>query len=116
MTRSSIGQIESGLSDDARTTWLKALVRARARTVLTSGGVQPVMDGGGGKHSIFAKAFLEVLWDNDGALEAQRLYREVAARVVYLAASFKVEQRPEYAPLKFAGHESGDFIFVPAGS
>lgn len=116
MTRSSIGQIEPGLSDDARTSWLKALVKARARTVLTSGGVQPVMDGGGGKHSIFAKAFLEVLWDNDGALEAQRLYREVAARVVYLASSFKVEQRPEYAPLKFAGHESGDFIFVPAGS
>lgn len=116
MTRSSIGQIESGMSDDARTSWLKALVKARARTVLTSGGVQPVMDGGGGKHSIFAKAFLEVLWNNDGTLEAQRLYREVAARVVYLASSFKVEQRPEYAPLKFAGHESGDFIFVPAGS
>jgi hypothetical protein len=25
------------------------------------------------------------------------------------------EQRPEYAPMRFAGHESGDFIFVPRG-
>ncbi len=116
MTRSSIGQLEAGLTDDARESWLKALVKARARTVLTSGGVQPVMDGGGGKHSVFAKSFLEVLWANEGVLEAQRLYREVAARVVFVAARFKVEQRPEYAPMKFAGHESGDFIFVPSGS
>ena len=116
MTRSSIGNLDAGLSDDERATWLKALVKARARTALTSGGVQPVMDGGGGEHSVFAKAFLDVLWENEGALEAQRLYREVAARVVYAAERFQVDQRPEYAPLKFAGHESGDFIFVPSGT
>ncbi len=116
MTRSSIGNIDPGMSDEERATWLKALVKARARTALTSGGVQPVMDGGGGEHSVFAKAFLDVLWENDGALETQRLYREVAARVVFVAQRFKVDQRPEYAPLRFAGHESGDFIFVPSGS
>lgn len=116
MTRSSIGNLEPGLTEDTRATWLKALVKARARTALTSGGVQPVMDGGGGEHSVFAKAFLDVLWENDGALETQRLYREVAARVVFVAERFKVDQRPEYAPLKFAGHESGDFIFVPSGT
>lgn len=116
MTRSSIGQIESGLSDEARGKWLKALVQARARTVLTSGGVQPVLDGGGGKHSVFAKALVQVLQQNEEVLEAQRLYREVAARVLDAASRYKFEQQPEYAPLKFAGHESGDFIFVPGGS
>lgn len=116
MTRSSIAQLEPGLTDQAHVKLLKALSQARARTVLTSGGVQPVMDGGGGKHSVFARAFLEVLQDNDGVLEAQRLYREVAARVLVLAERFRVEQKPEYAPLKFAGHESGDFIFVARGS
>ncbi len=116
MTRSSIGNLQPGLSADARATWLKALVKARARTALTSGGLKPVLDGGGGRHSVFAKAFLDVLGANDGALETQRLYREVAARVVFAAERFKVEQRPEYAPLKFAGHEAGDFIFVPSGS
>lgn len=116
MTRSSIGQVEPGMSDEARFDWLKALARARCRTVLTSGGVQPVMDGGGGKHSIFARSFLEVLQENQEPLEGQRLYREVAARVLHAAIRFKVEQQPEYAPLKFAGHESGDFIFVPLAS
>jgi hypothetical protein len=115
MTRSSIGQLESGMTDEARFNWLKALARTRARTVLTSGGLQPVMDGGGGKHSVFAKSFLQVLQDNQEPLEAQRLYREVAARVLHYATQFKMEQKPEYAPLKFAGHESGDFIFVPVG-
>ena len=113
LTRSSIGQLESGMSEEARARWLKAMVKARARTVLTSGGVQPVLDGGGGKHSVFARIFLEVLQENNDAMEAQRLYREVAARVLDQASRFQIEQRPEYAPLKFAGHESGDFLFVP---
>ncbi len=113
LTRSSIGQLESGMSEEARARWLKAMVKARARTVLTSGGVQPVLDGGGGAHSVFARIFLEVLDENNDAMEAQRLYREVAARVLNLSSRFQLEQRPEYAPLKFAGHESGDFLFVP---
>jgi len=114
MTRSSIGQLESGISDEAREKWLKALVNTRARTVLTSGGLQPVLDGGGGKHSVFAISLLEVLRDNEEPLEAQRLYREVAARVLLRASRFQIDQKPEYAALKFAGHESGDFLFVPA--
>lgn len=113
LTRSSIGQLESGVSDDARVKWLKAIAQARVRTVLTSGGVQPVMDGGGGEHSVFAKSLLDVLRDNEDALEAQRVYREVAARVLDRASRFQIDQRPEYAPLRFAGHESGDFVFVP---
>jgi hypothetical protein len=113
MTRSSIGQVESGVSEEAREKWLKALANTRARTVLTSGGLQPVLDGGGGKHSVFAISLLEVLRDNDEPLEAQRLYREVAARVLLRASRFHIDQKPEYAALKFAGHESGDFLFVP---
>jgi hypothetical protein len=113
MTRNSIGQLDPGMSDEARVKWLRALAKARCRTVLTSGGVQPVVDGGGGKHSLFAKSLIEVLQENAEPLEAQRLYREVAARVLNLAQKLDVEQKPEYAPLKFAGHESGDFIFIP---
>jgi hypothetical protein len=26
--------------------------------------------------------------------------------------SYKVHQVPEYAPIKMAGHEAGDFLFV----
>jgi hypothetical protein len=39
MTRSSVGGLKAGMSEDTRTTWIKALVKARSRTVLTSGGL-----------------------------------------------------------------------------
>lgn len=113
LTRSSLANLDPGVSDDARTKWLQAIVQSRVRTVLTSGGVQPVMDGGGGQHSVFAQSLIEVLRDNEDAIEAQRVYREVAARVLDRASRFEIDQRPEYAPLRFAGHESGDFVFVP---
>jgi caspase domain-containing protein/Sel1 repeat-containing protein len=113
MTRSSIAQLEPGASDEARVQLLKALVKSRSRTALTSGGVQPVIDGGGGKHSVFAKNFIEILARNEDILEARRLYLELSARVVNDALRFKYEQKPEYAPIQFAGHEHGDFLFVP---
>jgi TPR repeat protein len=114
LTRSALTQLESGQSWDARKHWLKAIAKMRSRTVLTSGGLSPVLDGGGGAHSVFAKALLGVLGDVQDVTEGQRIYREVAARVAFEANRYQVEQVPEYAPIKFAGHESGDFLFVPA--
>jgi hypothetical protein len=113
MTRSSIGQVESGVSDEARVKLLKVLLKSRSRTALTSGGVQPVIDGGGGKHSVFAKNFLAILNQTEDVIEARRLYNELAARVINDAARFKYEQKPEYAAIQFTGHEGGDFLFVP---
>ncbi len=113
MTRSSIGRLDAGMSEEARLNWLKAIASARSRTVMTSGGVQPVADGGGGKHSVFAKSFIEVLNSVSDVIEAQRLYQEISARVLNDALKFKLDQRPEYGPMRFAGHESGDFLFVP---
>jgi hypothetical protein len=34
--------------------------------------------------------------------------------VLNAALKFRFEQKPEYSPLKFAGHEAGDFLFVVA--
>jgi uncharacterized caspase-like protein len=113
LTRSALARIESGTSEQARQHWLKLMADKRSRTVLTSGGLTPVLDSGGGKHSVFAKALLEVLTTNTDILETQRLYREVAARVAYAAERYRFEQVPEYAPIQYAGHEAGDFFFVP---
>ena len=118
LTRSSLARLEAGMSDEARYHWLKTMAEKRSRTVLTSGDLKPVLDSGGGKHSVFAKAFLDVLRENNDILEGQRMYQEVSARVSYAAAAVMtdqgpLEQVPQYAPIKFAGHESGDFLFVP---
>jgi hypothetical protein len=113
MTRSSIGGLQPGLSDEARLDWLKSIAGSPSRTVLTSGGVSPVMDGGGGKHSVFAQNFIDVLAENQDVLPGKQLSDVLSARVVNIARKQNFEQRPEYAPIRFAGGESGDFIFLP---
>jgi Caspase domain/Sel1 repeat len=113
LTRSSLANLDAGESAERRTFWLKSVATMRSRTALTSGGLAPVLDGGGGAHSVFAKAFLNVLKEVNDVEDGQRIYREVAARVAFAANRYEVEQVPQYAPIKFAGHESGDFLFVP---
>ena len=114
LTRSSIAHLDAEGSDKARTHWLRLMSQKRSRTVLTAGGLQPVLDSGGGRHSVFAKAFIDALNSNAAIIEGQRLHKEVDARVAYAAASQMAEQVPEYAPIQHAGHEAGDFIFVPS--
>lgn len=113
LTRSSVGRLAAGMTDAERAHWLRTMATRRSRTALTSGGLAPVMDAGGGRHSVFAKALLEVLAANDEILDGQRLHREVAARVAYAAANLRFDQVPEYAPIRFAGHEAGEFFLVP---
>ena len=113
LTRSALARLEAGMPDEARQHWLQVVASKRSRTVLTSGDVKPVLDIGGGAHSVFARAWLDVLSRNDDILEGQRLYREIAARVAYAADALKFEQVPQYAPIRYAGHEAGDFLFVP---
>lgn len=115
LTRSSVGRLGTSMTEQERTHWLRTMAARRARTVLTSGGLAPVMDAGGGKHSVFARALLEVLAANEDILDGQRLHREVAARVAYAAANLAFDQVPEYAPIQHAGHEAGEFFLVPRG-
>ncbi len=76
----------------------------RSRTVLVSGGLEPVIDG---KRSIFAKAFLDALRDNTGVLDGQHLFSTIG-RPVALESS----QTPQYSDIRRSGHEGGDFLFV----
>lgn len=86
---------------------------SRVRSVLSSGGLAPVLDQGAERHSIFARALLTVLSLAREPLSADRLYQAVSARVAFRSAELGVVQRPEYAQIGFAGHEGGDFIFQP---
>jgi predicted nucleic acid-binding Zn-ribbon protein len=113
MTRSSLARLQPGISTRLKAKWYKTMVLTRTRVALTSGGLQPVLDRGGGEHSIFAKAFLEVLAENDEVLEGYRLYRAVYERVKQTAEKLHVDQEPQYAPIKYAGHEAGEFFLLP---
>ena len=93
---------------DEREALLKRLAGKRSRTVLTSGGLEPVLDDGDGRHSIFARAFIDVLRENRDVLEAGRLFNQIREKVVLNA-----DQTPQYEPIRQAGHEGGDFLFIP---
>ncbi len=113
LTRSALSQLKPGLSPEKRRSWLRATARAHTRIALTSGGLQPVLDSVGGAHSVFAAALLQVLRENRGILEGNQLFRELSAAVTWTADQHEVRQVPQYAPLRHAGHEGGDFLFVP---
>ncbi|MCU7905298.1 MAG: caspase family protein [Candidatus Thiodiazotropha sp. (ex Epidulcina cf. delphinae)] len=115
LTRSSMARLDAGMSDEVKTKWLKVMAKTRSRTVLTSGGLKPVLDQGGGQHSVFAKSFLKTLSKNETILETYKLFRGVAKEVQLAASKFGIDQIPEYAPIKHGGHEAGEFFFVPEG-
>lgn len=93
---------------DERQSLLQRLASRRSRNIMTSGGLEPVTDTGAGKHSIFAGALLRALRANRAPIEAGRLFVQIRDHV-----ALNAEQTPQYAPLRNAGHDGGDFIFAP---
>ena len=88
----------------------------RSRLVLTSGGLQPVLDqGGDGTHSIFARALLSVLQLAERPMSAGEVFSAVAARVSWKAGQLGLDQTPELAPIRYAGHETGEYVLAPSG-
>ena len=107
-TRSSIGTTGPRKSDR----YYQIFTAKKSRTAMTSGGTEPVLDGGGGNHSIFARQLINVLEDSQGVLEAWMLYDKVNQGVRVTASSLNVDQKPEYAEIKNAGHAGAPFFFV----
>jgi len=105
------GTLTRGIKLDVKTPdYLQRISRQRARIVLSSGGLEPVSDGGGGgKHSAFARHFIDELNTNKGVLDSTTLYSRIR-RPIMLAA----DQAPELADIRKAGHEGGDFLFIRA--
>ena len=114
LTRSSVGNLQAGATEAERLRVLQLMAKKRSRMVMTSGGVEPVLDSTGGLHSAFAQSFIELLRANVGVLPGQEMFGRLQLRVAATAQRLDTQQVPEYAPIKFAGHESGDFIFVRA--
>lgn len=112
MTSSSVARLDTQLSDEHLTKWLKVMAKTPSRTVLTSGGIAPVLDSVGGANSLFAKAFIDELERAKGLIDAYKIYLKVSQRVKKNAADLGFDQTPTYAPIKFTGHSGGEFIFI----
>ena len=79
-----------------------------SRKALTSGGIEPVMDGGRDGHSVFAYYFLKAL-NNNGKkyYDASELFDDIKIPVTNNS-----EQRPRFEPISNTGDEGGQFIFI----
>ncbi|MBU0764850.1 MAG: caspase family protein [Bacteroidetes bacterium] len=80
----------------------------KSRQAITSGGVEPVMDGGQNGHSVFAYYLLSKLDNNSSKYyDASQLYDAIKIPV-----SNNSDQSPKLNPIKNSGDEGGQFIFI----
>ena len=93
--------------ENNKSVYYDRMYKKQSRTVLSSGGIEPVVDGGGGGHSIFAKAFIDSLKDNARIIDGTDFFHKIRQRVVVGA-----EQTPEYSTIRFSGHDGGDYLFI----
>jgi hypothetical protein len=59
------------------------------------------------KRSPFAAAFLDALEENKSVMEGTQLFERIRQPVM-----LNSDQTPEYANIRKAGHDGGDFLFV----
>ncbi|MCG6535160.1 MAG: DUF1566 domain-containing protein, partial [Syntrophales bacterium LBB04] len=91
-----------------RDAFIKKMLERPSRTLMSSGGNEPVADSGGGKNSVFAAAFLKALNEPEkNTFTTEELFH---GRVKEIVAG-KADQVPEYNNIKNSGHEGGDFVF-----
>jgi ankyrin repeat protein len=104
------GKLARGLHTVNRTPgYLFRLSQKKARCVISSGGLEPVIDSGGDDlHSIFASAFINALRDSAEIMDGAQLFNQIRRPVM-----LNSDQTPEYSDIRKAGHEGGEFIFVP---
>ena len=111
LMRGAAAEDWGAMTEADRTRVLARLEDKRSRVLITSGANEPVADGGGDGHSIFARALLTGLAEAKGPVAAQELFDDY----VYPIVIGHAEQEPQYRPIARSGHEGGDFVFTPLG-
>jgi len=106
LTRKAITNLNT---PEARNKFLEKMNQRASRTLMASGGNEPVADGGGGGHSVFARAFIDALNHADeNIFTAEQLFYNYIKEPV----AGRAEQVPEYNIIKNSGHSGGDFVFI----
>ena len=88
--------------------YYKEVYRRTSRCALTSGGIEPVADGGREGHSVFTYYLLDKLKSNQTKyFTAGQLFQDIQIPVTNNS-----EQSPIFQPIKNSGDEGGQFIFI----
>jgi TPR repeat protein/uncharacterized caspase-like protein len=94
---------------DGQPAFLNRMLKGRSRTLMASGGDEPVSDDGTEGHSVFAYAVLTALKQDDQPMftASDLFYGRVRQQV-----AGKSHQVPRYDYIRNSNHEDGDFVFV----
>ncbi len=101
--------IRKSRSIEVNSQFYQELSRKKSRQIITSGGLEPVSDQGGGNHSIFAGKLIRILSaQSREPLSASELALNLRKEVKNAWG----DQTPEYGRLHIADDESGEFFFI----
>jgi len=106
MTRSIPGTISS---KKAHEQYLQKMLKKISRTLMASGGNEPVSDSGGKGHSIFSDVFL---WALRNAEKKVFTAEDLFYSSIKESVAGRSGQTPEYSIIRDSGHDGGDFLFV----
>lgn len=102
---------DAAINPRERGVFLAKMWSSKSRTLMASGGDEPVADGGGGGHSVFANAVLQSLAQMaETEFTAGTLFQHVQPMV-----AGRSEQLPQYNLIRNSGHSFGDFVFSRGG-
>jgi len=101
--------IDSPEESVGRTVFLDRMARSRSRTLMASGGDEPVSDTGTDGHSVFAYAVLRSLQQSTQSVftASDLFYGSVRQQV-----AGKSDQVPQYSIIRNSSHDEGDFVFI----
>jgi TPR repeat protein len=100
---------DAPVPSDGEAAFLNRMLRSRSRTLMASGGNEPVSDSGSNGHSVFAGAVLRAL-----DREAQPMFTasDLFYGSVRQQVAGKSEQLPQYSIIRNSDHDEGDFVFM----
>jgi len=101
-------EVDVRVRPDDQQVFLRKMLVGKSRTLMASGGDEPVSDAGANGHSVFADALLRGLEQIDGnSFTAGDLFHSFIQRQV----AGKSDQVPRYSSIRNSNDENGDFVF-----
>jgi Caspase domain/PEGA domain len=100
---------DSPIQSAGRMVFLNRMLKNRSRTLMASGGDEPVSDSGTDGHSVFAYAILRALEQSSQSVftASDLFYGSVRQQV-----AGKSNQLPQYSIIRNSSHDEGDFVFI----
>jgi hypothetical protein len=106
----SVGGIKLKTADIERQ--LEFALGGPSRTVISSGGSDPVPDGGAGDGSVFTKTFVGLLNENRGVMTDAEMFAHLKERVQFGNSAACAVPTPVFGRIESGGHVRGQFVFL----